>query len=90
VAGLSQSVARIQTRTLPNSVEARREASGAVRLQWNSAAHPMVIVRDPDTGEILSFARGGDARVWTSKAVVDLDLSDGVQSQRVRRAISRP
>ncbi len=90
VAGMSQSVARIQTRSLPNTVRVQREASGAVRLQWNSAAHPMVIVRDPDTGEILSFARGGDARVWTRKAVVDLDLSDGVQSQRVRRAISRP
>jgi hypothetical protein len=47
-------------------------------------------VRDPDTGEVLSFARGGDARVWTRKPVVDLEVSDGVQSQRVRRAISRP
>jgi hypothetical protein len=49
----------------------------------------MVMVRDPDTGEVLSFARGGDARVWTSKAQVDLEVSDGVQSQRVRRAINR-
>ena len=45
---------------------------------------------DPDTGEVLSFARGGDARVWTTKGAVDLDVSDGVQSQRVRRAINRP
>jgi hypothetical protein len=47
------------------------------------------MVRDPDTGEVLSFARGGNARVWTQKRQVDLEISDGVRSQRVRRAISR-
>ncbi|HEX6433618.1 MAG TPA: hypothetical protein VFZ87_05235, partial [Gemmatimonadales bacterium] len=35
----------------------RREGNVA-RLTWNPAAHPMIMVRDPDTGEILSFARG--------------------------------
>ncbi|HEV7365092.1 MAG TPA: hypothetical protein VGN76_04550, partial [Gemmatimonadales bacterium] len=90
VAGMSQSVARLERTAVPNTVAVRREAGGAVRLQWNSAAHPMVMVRDPDTGEVLSFARGGDARVWTRKSIVDLEVSDGVQSQRVRRAINRP
>ncbi len=90
VAGMSQSVARIQRQAVSDEVVARRESGGEVRVQWNSAVHPMVMVRDPDTGEVLSFARGGDARVWTRKAAVDLDLSDGVQSQRVRRAINRP
>jgi hypothetical protein len=71
-------------------VVVRREAGGQVRLLWNAAAHPMVMVRDPDTGEVLAFARGGDARVWTSKSELDLEVSDGVQSQRVRRAINRP
>ena len=90
VAGMSPSVARVDRQAVPNDVVVRRETAGAVRLQWNSAAHPMIMVRDPDTGEVLAFARGGDARVWTRKAAVDLDLSDGVQSQRVRRDISRP
>ena len=89
VAGVSQSVARLNRSAVTDSVVTRREAGGQVRLQWNAAAHPMVMVRDPDTGEVLSFARGGDARVWTSKARLDLEVSDGVQSQRVRRAINR-
>jgi hypothetical protein len=49
----------------------------------------MIVVRDPDTGEVLSFARGGTALVRTDKGELDLDVSDGVRSQRVRLAISR-
>jgi hypothetical protein len=66
----------------------RREGNAA-RLMWNPAAHPMIMVRDPDTGEVLSFARGGDARIWTAKSELELVASDGVRSQRLRRAISR-
>jgi hypothetical protein len=66
----------------------QREGNVA-RLMWNAAAHPMIMVRDPDTAEILSFARGGDARIWTAKSELDLVTSDGVRSHRLRRAISR-
>jgi hypothetical protein len=66
----------------------RREGNVA-RLVWNPAAHPMIMVRDPVTGEILSFARGGDARIWTARSELDLVTSDGVRTQRLRRAISR-
>jgi hypothetical protein len=38
------------------------------------------MVRDPDTGEVLSLARGGDVQLWTSKNRLDLVLSDGVKS----------
>jgi hypothetical protein len=69
-------------------VTARREGRSVV-LQWNGSVHPTIMVRDPDTGEVLSFARGGNARVWTSKGELDLELSDGVKSQRLRLAISR-
>jgi hypothetical protein len=89
-AGMSQSVARLDRRAAVDQVIAQREPGGRVRVQWNAAANPMVMVRDPDTGEVLSFARGGDAGVWTTKGEVDLEVSNGVQSQRVRRAISRP
>jgi hypothetical protein len=58
-------------------------------LRWNAAAHPLIMVRDADSGEVLSFARGGAARVWTSKGVLDLDVSDGARSYRLRLAISR-
>jgi hypothetical protein len=87
-AAVSQSAKRLQIETVADTVTARREASG-VMLKWNAVAHPMIMVRDPDTGEVLSFARGGNARVWTGKGAVDLDVSDGVRSHRVRRAISR-
>jgi hypothetical protein len=42
------------------------------------------MVRDPETGQVLAFARGGEAEVYTSKPEVDLVLSNGVAS-RVRR-----
>ena len=69
-------------------LSARREGPSVV-LRWNSSVHPMILVRDPDTGNVLSVARGGNARVWTGKGELDLELSDGVRSQRVRLAISR-
>ena len=69
-------------------ITARREGQ-AVVLQWDASVHPTIMVRDPDTGTVLSFARGGNARVWTSKGELDLELSDGVKSQRLRLAINR-
>jgi hypothetical protein len=55
-------------------------AAGGVSLQWDAAAHPMVMVRDARTGEVLSFARGGSV---TLPATGDLELvaSDGVGSR---------
>ena len=67
---------------------ARREGP-SVMIQWNAAVHPTIMVRDSETGEVLSFARGGQARVLTAGNELELVLSDGVKSQRVRLAISR-
>ena len=88
LAGITQSAKRLQRGAAGDDVTARGE-TGAVTLQWDAAAHPMIMVRDPDTGEVLSFARGGNARVLTTKSAVDLEVSNGVQSHRVRLAISR-
>ena len=50
----------------------------------------MILVRDPDTGEVLSFARGGRAEVRTSKRSLDLLVSDGVRSRPATiRAVGR-
>ena len=50
----------------------------------------MVMVRDPITGEVLSFARGGDAEVRTSRDELSLSISDRVRSRDARvRATSR-
>ncbi|HEY7613768.1 MAG TPA: hypothetical protein VH764_12285 [Gemmatimonadales bacterium] len=55
-------------------------AAGGTSLQWDAAAHPMVMVRDARSGEVLSFARGGSVTV---PATGDLELvaSDGVRSR---------
>jgi len=81
-------MAQLRTGPVSESIVARREGEN-VSLRWNAAVHPMIMVRDPDTGEVLSFARGGTAVLRSAKAELDLDVSDGVRSQRVRLAISR-
>jgi hypothetical protein len=88
LAAVRQSADLLQRGAVQDNITARRE-TGSITLQWNAAAHPMLMVRDPDSGEVLSFARGGNARVWTGKNAVDLEVSNGVQSHRVRLAISR-
>jgi hypothetical protein len=41
----------------------------------------MVMVRDVRTGEVLSFARGGDVVVPADGSEVELVMSDGVRSR---------
>ncbi len=61
----------------PNAVQAG--------LTWDAATYPVAMVRDAVTGEILSFARGGSAAIWTASRRFDVTFSDGVRSvvQRV-------
>jgi hypothetical protein len=80
--------AQVNPGSLSDEMSARQGPQG-VTLKWNSQSHPMIVVRDPDNGQVLSFARGGTATVATGKRQVDLEVSDGVRSQRVRLAISR-
>jgi hypothetical protein len=80
---------QLQRAAASDSIIARREGE-SVMLRWNALLHPMIMVRDPESGKVLSLARGGDARVWTAKNALDLEVSDGVRSHRVRLAISRP
>jgi hypothetical protein len=50
----------------------------------------MLLVRDPDTGEVLSFARGGEVEVRTIKDVLDVAVSDQVVSTPLRVVVSKP
>lgn len=61
---------------------AASRAGRDVSLSWDGADLPMALVRDADTGEVLSFARGGAARVRTSGRALDVIFSDGVRSSR--------
>lgn len=65
------------------SISALAEADGNVRLQWNTTAYPMLVVRDPTTREVLAFARGGNARVKTQRKSLDVSPSDRVKSTRL-------
>lgn len=66
----------------------RTDAGGrpGVSVDWDAERHPMVMVRDPGTGQVLSFARGGRMNVRTDAAALDLLFSDGVRttSRRVQ------
>lgn len=73
----------------PDIVEARPVAGGAA-LHWDAQTHPMLMVRDPDTGEVLSFARGGDVEVSTDKAALDVVVSDRVGSRQTRVRVDEP
>ncbi len=54
--------------------------SSVARVRWDASRQGMVVVRDPSTGQILSFARGGDASVFATRDNLELVYSDGVRS----------
>ncbi|HYW30839.1 MAG TPA: hypothetical protein VE869_04975 [Gemmatimonas sp.] len=59
--------------------------TGRARLRWNADKAPLVVVRDPETGRVLSFARGGDVTVRTSRSELSLDAPRArVRGARVR------
>ena len=58
--------------TRPNAAQAT--------ITWDGATYPMAMVRDAVTGQVLSFARGGTATLWTRSRQFDVTFSDGVRS----------
>lgn len=58
--------------TAPNQIQAT--------ITWDGATYPMAMVRDAATGQVLSFARGGSATLWTRSRQFDVTFSDGVRS----------
>jgi hypothetical protein len=78
-----------QMRSGPAPVEVHRGAPGRVMLRWDASRHPMVMVRDATTGEVLSLARGGAADVFTDRTDLDLVISNRVQSRQVRVVVPR-
>lgn len=59
-----------------------RAGPRAIRLRWDAARFPVVMVRNPETGNILSFARGGDATVATDQDELEMNYSNRVRSIR--------
>jgi hypothetical protein len=72
-----------------DSAVVQRMGGSHVALRWNATAQPMVMVRDAGTGQVLSFARGGDVEFATSKSQLDLVFSNGVRSHLKRVQVTR-
>jgi hypothetical protein len=91
VAGGGRSAARSAVAAAPGAAAGaamvvRRTGPGRVALRWDHRAHPMVMVRDPDTGQILSLGRRGEVQLSTTKSRVDLVVSNGIKSE-VKRVL---
>ncbi len=87
-AGVRASTVRASTES--TVVEVTRGVAGRVALRWDASRAPMIMVRDPVTGDVLSFARGGSVEVVSSRDDLALTVSDRVRSRDLRvRAQSR-
>jgi hypothetical protein len=60
----------------------------ALRVRGSDNAVTGVMVRDPRSGQILSFARGSDAFVVSAGTELEITESDGVRSQTRRVRVS--
>jgi hypothetical protein len=59
-----------------------------VEMRWDETSFPMALVRDPVTGQVLSFARGGRVDLPVSAGEIEITFSDGLRStDRIRRTI---
>jgi hypothetical protein len=87
--GRGQTVTQVQAAVQPDSVVLKPVGAGRLGLRWNARAHPVVMVRDPRTGEVLSFARGGNIELPASRPQIDLIISNGVKSQTRRMQVPR-
>jgi hypothetical protein len=67
-----------------DAVTAERLADGRVRIRWDGVRFPLVLVRDPATGGVLGFGRAGEAVLAADATSLDVILSEGVRSGRVR------
>jgi hypothetical protein len=85
--GLSASRERPVGPELAEGPEPRLSPMGdaGVELTWDGIAFPMALVRDPGTGEILSFARGGRIRLSTAPSGLEIFFSDGIRTSEVIR-----
>jgi len=69
---------------LPRDPVATAWGPGTVHLSWDAATHPMVMVTDPASGAVIGMVEGGSADLLTDATELDLNLSAGVRSVRMR------
>jgi hypothetical protein len=64
----------------PSKLEAHASGRGAILVTWDATAYPLAVVRDAQSGEVLSFARAGRVGVTAKGGRLSVTLSDGVRS----------
>lgn len=68
---------------------AKRVDDTTAHLAWNRTNHPLVMVRDPKTQEVIAILRDGANNFVTSSDEVDVTYSDGVRSFTSRVPVER-
>jgi len=53
-------------------------------VEWDARHYPRVLVRNPVTGQILSFLSGTGSSVAWSGGEIEILLSDGVRTRTER------
>lgn len=71
------------------ALQATSLGGGRVALSWDASRHPVVMVRDPATGQVISFARGGRSEVVAEHTELDVQLSNGVSGRALRITVPR-
>ncbi len=89
VAGRGREAITYRTGGLPQAgdrvpLSVTRTGGGRVALQWDAARHPMLLVRDGGTGQIISFARGGRIELPATYHELSVGFSNGVRSSELR------
>jgi len=62
---------------------------GRVSLRWDAKRAPMLVVRDPRSGQILSFARGGRAEIVSDQSEISVGISDRIQTREMMIRVPR-
>ncbi len=78
---------RVQGRTAMSGSAAAADPNPAVtrvtpqqiELRWDATRFPVVLVRDAASRQVLSFARGGVARIWSRAQDFELQFSSGAR-----------
>jgi hypothetical protein len=93
VSGGGHSPTSIQSRigpelASPPEPEITPRGGSGVEITWDADSFPMALIRDPATGQVLSFARGGRINLSTSSEEIEVIFSDGARSSApIRRAV---
>jgi len=87
VSGPGGSAVRASSRATAARARTVSGPAGRASVAWDSASHPMAILRDADSGRILGMARHGSIElpvVSAGSGRYEVVLSDGVRSETVR------